>query len=382
MAAPVVSRQDVLRFRLRRHQLDREPGSASGPGDVDLLDVGVQDTGTDGAPWALAVRGLPSLDPKELALAWTLRGAPHAYRRSDLGAVAVATAPLSEADAAKRVFDASKPLKAAGIPVLDALRVVASRLREIVAKPTVKGAVSGRLTELVDEPYLRYCRPCATTHVYEMPFRLAALQAGLELDPDTSPPVLRRVAGLRPPLYQHLAGEAEDRVDVVRGYLRFYGPARIGDAATFLDAAAKDVKASWPEDVVEVTVTGDTRDGRPQPRFLLAADLDALAGNGSGDRTMRLIGPYDPYVQLRDRELLVADEARRKDLWRVLGRPGAIVADGDVIGTWRPKASGRRLTVRIDPWKRLSTRDRALVAEQAERLAAHRDVELSAVVED
>lgn len=59
-------------------------------------------------------------------------------------------------------------------------------------------------------------------------------------------------------------------------------------------------------------------------------------------------------------------------MWRILGRPGAIVADGEVVGTWRPRASGRKLTVRIEPWGRLSAGDRALVQEQAGRLAVHR----------
>lgn len=170
-------------------------------------------------------------------------GAPHAYRRPDLAAVAVATAPWSEADAAKRVFDAAKPLRAAGIAVLDGLRVVAGHLRDIVTAPTVKGEVSARLTEMVDEPYLRFCRPCATTHVYELPFRLAALQAGLELEPGTSPPVHRPVPGTRPLLYRHLAAEADPRFDAIRNHLRFYGPARAGDVAGFLDAPLKEVRA-------------------------------------------------------------------------------------------------------------------------------------------
>lgn len=381
MAPPTVTRREVLRFRLRQHQLDGNRSAASGAADVDLLDYGVQDTGTDGASWALAVRGLPTLDPKEVALAWTLRGAPHAYRRAELAAVAVAVAPYSEADAARRIFDAAQPLKAAGIPVLEALRVVAGHLRDIAERPTVKGEASGRLTELLDEPFLRYCRPCATTHVHEMPFRLAALQAGLELEPGTSPPVLRRIPRLRPLLFGRLASEADARVDVIRGYLRFYGPARIGDAATFIDGAQKDIKAAWPEDVVEVAVSDDPRDGRPRPRFLLTSDLGPLTGGASSERTVRLLGPYDPYLQLRDRELLVTDEARRKDLWRVLGRPGAVLADGDVIGTWRPKASGSKLTVRVEPWTSWSARDRKLVEEQAERLAAHRGVTLAGISE-
>ena len=104
--------------------------------------------------------------------------------------------------------------------------MVADHLREIVKNPMVKGDVSSRLTELVDEPYLRYCRPCRATHVYEMPFRLAALQAGLELEPGTSPPVLRRIPRLRRPGYAHLATEADRAFDVIRNHLRFYGPAR------------------------------------------------------------------------------------------------------------------------------------------------------------
>ncbi len=384
MAAPSVVRQDVLGFRVRRHQLDRPPGSVARAVDVGLLDFGVQDTGPDGAAWALAVRGVADTRADGLVMAWTLRGAPQVYRRSEVAAVAVATAPLSEADAAKRIFDASKPLKVAGIPVLEALRVVGRHLQEIVSKPTVKGEVSGRLTELVDEPYLRFCRPCDATHVYEMPFRLAALQAGLELEPGTSPPVLRRIPGMRPPIYSRLAGEADARFDVVRSYLRFYGPARVKDVAVFLDAAAKDVKAHWPADAVEVVVSDATAVGRPEKRFLLADDVDALTGAGADRtaRTVRLVGPYDPYLQLRDRDLLVGDEARRKELWPVLGRPGAIVVDGEVVGTWRPRTSAKRLTVRIQPWAPLKLRDRAGVEEQAGLLAVHRGVDLAGLAEE
>jgi len=171
---------------------------------------------------------------------------------------------------------------------------------------------------------------------------------------------------------------------VIRNHLRFYGPARVHDVAAFLDAPVKDVRAHWPADAVEVAVTDVPPAPRPEPRFVLADDLDALseAGSDGRARTVQLVGPYDPYLQLRDRELLVAEPARRKDLWPVLGRPGAIVADGEVVGTWRPRASGQKLTVRIERWDPLRARDRALVDEQAERLAAHRGVALVGITDD
>ena len=379
----IVGVADVRSFRFRRHQLDREPADAGAERDAELLDYGVQDTGPDGAAWALAIRGAgPPLE--DLVYAWTIRGAPHAYRRADVAAVAVATAPLSEADAGKRIFDANKPLKAAGIPALEALRTIAGHQRKIVRSPTAKGDVSTRLTEVVDQPYLRSCRPCNAIHVYENPFRMAALQAGLELQPGTSPPVLHRIAGLKPPMYRRLGDQAEPRFDVVRNYLRFYGPARIRDAAEFLDAPQADVERAWPADSIEVRVKGEAvPSGRAQRRFILAEDADALTGDAApAAAALRLLGPYDPYLQLRDRPLLVPDPERRKALWPVIGRPGAVVADGDVLALWRPRSSGQRLRLAIESWTRLTKPVRTALEQQAERLAADRGVTLAGLAFD
>ena len=207
------------------------------------------------AMWALAVRGVDvsALSDKDLVMLWTVRGAPHLYRRADVGKVAAAVEPFSDADAGKRIYDASKPLKAAGIDNLAALDDVAAHMRAIVTKPTVKGEVSGRLAKVMPEPYLRFCRVCDATHLYEMPFRLAAVRAGLELQPDTSPPVLQRIAGFKK------AAAAGDRFDLIRNYLRLLGPATPKHVAEYLDAPLKDVKGRWPEDVVEVKVGREVR---------------------------------------------------------------------------------------------------------------------------
>jgi hypothetical protein len=376
MASPSVTRRDLLLLRFRRQQLDRPPGTIRSR-LPDIVDYGVQDTGPDGAAWALAIRGAPGrLD--DVVLAWTLRGAPHAYRRDDLADVAIATAPYDEADASKRVFDASKPLRDARIPVLDAMRTMAEHQRRIAAKPTVKGEVSRRLAEQLDDPYLRWCRVCEATHPYEQMFRLPALQGGLVLDWDTSPPVMRRRSGVKPNLLRTLAGEAKSRFDVIRNHLRFYPGARQRDVAEFVDAPIKVVKAHWPADAVEVRVKGDETTGKAEPRFVLDRDVDHL--RPEDDRSvLRVLGPFDPYLQLRDRELLVADEGRRKDVWRTIGRPGAIVIDGEIVGTWRPKTAAGRLTVRAELWRRLPRTMSGELDEQAERLATHRRVSLAAV---
>jgi hypothetical protein len=358
-----VTRQQVLGFRVRAQQLDRESG---GLADTSVLDLGVQDSGPDGARWALSVRGVDvsALSGRELAKVWTARGAPHVYRRTDLASIAAAVEPFSDADAGKRIYDAAKALKAAGISNLAGLDAVAAAMRSVVTEPLSKGEVSTKVTALMTPPYLRFCRGCNATHLFEMPFRLAALRAGLELEANTSPPVLRRL-----PRFKR-AAESSRAHDVVRAYLRLLGPATPKHVADYLDAPVKDVKTRWPSDTIEISVDGEQR-------WLLADDEQALAGGRA--RSTRLLGPFDLFLQARDRSLLVADPVHAKALWPVLGRPGAVLVDGEIAGMWRPRKSGRNFKVHLDLWAKASPALRNAVGEQAERLAAFRQVSLSGI---
>ncbi len=353
----------MLSFRVAAQQLDRDTGTLD---DTAVLDIGVQDTGPDGGLWALALRGTQPSDGVvgQLATVWSLRGAPHLYRRTDLASVAAAVQPFSEADAAKRIFDAAGPLKAAGIACLDALDTVAARMRAIVTEPMVKGEVSTALSTALDEPYLRYCRPCAATHCYEQPFRLGALRGGLQLQAGTSPPVLERVPG------HEVSRFPEPHHDVVRACLRLLGPLTAKQVASYLDAPVKDVQARWPPDAEPVDVEG-------QRRWVLAADLQAL--READAVTTRLLGPFDLFLQARDRNLLVPDAAAAKALWPVLGRPGAVLLGREVVGLWRPRKAANRLDVAVTLWRPLRRQEQAAVSEQAERLAAFRGVRLGAV---
>jgi Winged helix DNA-binding domain len=347
-----VPRADVMRFRVRAQELDRQDGRS----EAAVLDLGVQDTGPDGAAWALTIRGA-AIPSDELVLAWTLRGAPHLYRRREVAAVAAATAPWSEADAAKRIFDAARPLKAAGIPVLEALDVIAGEMRDIAAEPVPKGEMSTQLTRRLEAPYLRDCRPCRTVHAYEQPFRLSALRAGLELEPGTSPPVLRRIPRWRGP-----DASVPAHLDPVRGVLRLFGPATPKLVAGFIDTPVREVSARWPEDVTSVEVDGVRLE-------VLAEDAAALSG-ATATGVVRLLGPFDLFLQGRDRELAVSDPAARKDLWRTLGRPGAVLARDELVGSWRPRASGKKLRLAVSIW---DGGDRpAGLDDEAERLAAFR----------
>jgi Winged helix DNA-binding domain len=365
------TRAQVLGFRIRAQQLDREVGAVT---DTAVLDIGVQDTGPDGGLWALAVRGAPVAEltgqelARELVTLWTVRGAPHLYRRADLTSVAAAVEPFSDTDAGRRIYDAARPLKAAGITNFDALDTVAAAMRSVVTAPMSKGAVSGRVAALLDSPYLRFCRSCDATHLYEMPFRLAALRAGLELRPGTSPPVLERIADFAPG--DSPGDTVPERFEVIRAYLRLLGPATPKDVAGYLDAPVREVRDRWPADAVEVPV-GGTR------AWVLSANADLLL-DGPPAAT-RLLGPFDLFLQARDRSLLVPDPVRAKALWPVLGRPGAVLHDGEIVGTWRPRKTGSTLRVSVEPWARPSAALLDAITAQAERLATHRRVRLAGV---
>ncbi|HET6694366.1 MAG TPA: crosslink repair DNA glycosylase YcaQ family protein, partial [Pedococcus sp.] len=114
-----------------------------------------------------------------------------------------------------------------------------------------------------------------------------------------------------------------------------------------------------------------------EERWVLSDDLRQL--RGADAETARLLGPYDLFLQARDRGLLVDDPGRAKALWPVLGRPGAVLLGRELAGLWRPRRSGSRLNLAVTPWRRLSAADRRAVTEQAERLAAFRGLRLGAV---
>jgi hypothetical protein len=117
------------------------------------------------------------------------------------------------------------------------------------------------------------------------------------------------------------------------GYLTLHGPATQPDAAGFLGTTGPNVRAVWPDGLAEVTV-----DGR---KTLVPEPLVDDVAEAPPARGVHLLPPWDPYLQMRDRTLLVPDERLRKALWPVLAWPGAVAVDGEVAGTWRAKQAGK-----------------------------------------
>jgi hypothetical protein len=139
--------------------------------------------------------------------------------------------------------------------------------------------------------------------------------------------------------------------------------------AKFLGTTTAQVRKAWPAELAEVSVAGTAM-------WLPPEELGALRA-AAKPALVRLLLPSDPYLQIRNRDLLLPDAKRQKELWRVLATPGALLVDGEIAGTWRAKLAGRgRLQVTVTPFDKLTAAAGKAVETEAGHVAAARDVEV------
>lgn len=170
-----VDRSRALAYRLAEHGLTDE--TAGAPGSVDL---GLQDTPPGAATvGALARRWSPPAD--STAVIWSVRGAPHLHRRSDLAALAAALWPLSDADAAARMR--SSQLAAVAPRGIEAFELAARAMRETVTGPMTKGEVSRAVSDALPPEFSHHCASCAAVHVSGQLFQQVGIFAGVRLLP-------------------------------------------------------------------------------------------------------------------------------------------------------------------------------------------------------
>lgn len=357
------SRRQVLAYRVAAQGLHRDASSVDALG---VLGIGVQEAMGHPAAVAFAARlpesaSRPVVGPgHRLALAWTLRGAPHVHRRSDLDRVARALWPLSEQDAAGRLNETGPSVARAGIPALEQFTIAVDAMRSVVTSPTAKGTASTAVTKRIPAVMWRDCRACKAQHISDSAMRAAAPAAGLEIEPGTAPPVLLPRRGAKLPTGPDPAAVRALAVD----YLRYLGPAGVGEVAGYLEARRADVQKVWPAGLAEVSVDG-------RAAWLPADVVDSVAAAPEPE-LVRLLGPFDPYLQARDRDLIVPDRSAHKQLWPVLGRPGVLFVDGEVVGTWRTKAAGAKLTITVESFAPLPGSVWRQVDDEAARVAEAR----------
>jgi hypothetical protein len=324
-----LTRQQVLLHRIHQHELDRRVSDAA---ELAVFSLGVQDNTSGSALLSLAARlDAPSTD--DFTVTWSVRGAPHLHRAGELKAFARALWPWSDADARAR---ASRPKVD---DMVAALRHIATAMRSIVTKPMTKGDLSTALTPLAPKQTIEPCRSCQTEHVSDPIFRLGALPAGLRIIPGEKTVTFERIHGW-PVVPRKTAGFDE----LIHRYLTLHGPAGPSEVAGYFGTTTREVKKQWPsEGLVEVSVEGH--------KAWLPEDVEIADAEPPH---VRLLPPTDPYLQARDRDLLLPDKAAQKDIFRILGRRGAVLVDGEIAGSWQGRVvSGKRFEVTATPYRPL-----------------------------
>lgn len=154
----------------------------------------------------------------------------------------------------------------------------------------------------------------------------------------------------------------ESRAELIRRYLRCYGPSTRADFGAWLGVQTGDVDPWWSlidDELTQVEFGGTS--------WILTADLDGFR-SATMPTGVRMLPPRDPYTQLRDRETIV-DKVYHRDVWKTVGDPGAILVDGEVVGTWRPRKSGRKLHVEFKTFDELTGNHQEALAAEAGRIA-------------
>jgi len=152
------------------------------------------------------------------------------------------------------------------------------------------------------------------------------------------------------------------RLELARRYLHIFGPATAEAFAEWAGisplrgVAAFDELRRWLTPVR--TLVGDS--------WILASDEPTMRAAPLPAASARLLPSGDTYflLQGRDRDLLVPDASFRRALWTTRVWPGAVLADGEIVGTWRRTLG----TVTIQGWRRLTRAVRDAVAAEAASL--------------
>jgi hypothetical protein len=152
------------------------------------------------------------------------------------------------------------------------------------------------------------------------------------------------------------------RLELARRYLHIFGPTTGEAFAEWAGINAQRGVAAF--DALRRSLTpartpiGDS--------WILASDEPALRAASGPPASARLLPSGDTYflLQGRDRELLVPNASFRRALWTSRVWPGAVLVDGETVGTWRRSLG----TVTIQAWGRLTRTARDAVAAEAASL--------------
>jgi DNA glycosylase AlkZ-like len=210
-----------------------------------------------------------------------------------------------------------------------------------------------RLRDLLDGERMSYAEAGRALGVHPNQLRYAA---------PTGTILMRWEGARRPEIWTVPAPDVdpeEARLELARRYLHVFGPSTPDSFRRWAGIGRRNGPAAF--DALELELTAvRTPIGEA---WILSADEPAFLADAAAPAPARLLPSGDAYYLLHgaDRELLVPDAGRRDALWTSRVWPGAVLVDGEVVGTWR--RAHEQMTVAT--WHRLSGAQRDAVEGEA-----------------
>lgn len=384
-----LEREKVVAFRLASHHLDVRLDAE------ELLAAaarcGIQDSPPGSALLAFHARveGVTAdaveaaLQERSMLKTWSMRGAPYYVPVADAEIFTTGVLPVTEDARRHFVQGVGEAVDRLGLTVTEAVDIVTPATHDVLSgrklaidelgaevAERVEPELSAQQRRVWNEegPYGKG-QPIGEAVVHFC-VRLLTLQRTVCFAPragNKAPFVLTEEWFDDPP---ESAEPETSRAELLRRYLRSYGPSDRAGFAVWLGVRVGDIDPWWSQledELVEVDFDGTA--------WILAVDLDTLRA-AKMPTGVRMLPPRDPYTQLRDRETIVGS-AHHRQVWRAAGAPGAVLADGEIIGTWRGRKRGRKLHIEVEVFQTftpLSSEQREALVAEAESLAPLRDV--------
>jgi hypothetical protein len=316
-----LTRSQILAFRRRATALDerlprgrRALRRAAWAGLQDsmpraaLLSIHARMAGTEPASWE---------DPS-LIQVWGPRFSTYVVAKRDLAVFTVGRLP-----------DEGGPLKRA--------RDIAARLGAALAGRRMTQGAAARAMGVKHANLLRYAAPTGTVVIY--------------WDGARQPDIWNVPA---PEMDPH-----EARLELARRYLQVFGPATP-------EAFARWAGIGPPSGIDTFETLGKSLTQVRTPigeAWILSRDEPLFRAAPGPAAPARLLPSGDTWFLLQgaDRELLVSSESQRRALWTSRVWPGALLVEGETVGTWRRPGH----VLMIQPWRRLSRAQRDAIEAEA-----------------
>jgi hypothetical protein len=377
-----VSKGDVVAFRLRAHHLTERLGE-SGLSDAAGR-CGIQNSPPGSALLALhaRVRNLRQEfladaigEEKSLLQTWCMRGSPFYFPVPDAPVFTTGVLPPTEQAMRHLVPGGEQAVQKLGMSLTEAVALAGAEIGAVLSGRRLAindlGAQTAARIALrlpprqhriweEDGPYAPG-QPLGEGVVHFC-VRILSLQRVVCLAPragNKTPFVLvdEWLGHPIPDLDPDIA-----RAELLRRYLRSYGPSTRAAFAAWVGIHASDTDPWWRllEDELTQVEFGGTS-------WILTKDLDALRSTPAPEG-VRLLPPHDPYTQMGDRETIVEKKYHR-EVWKTAGDPGTVLAGGKITGTWRPRKNGRRLAITVKTFDSLPDRERKPLEAEAGQVA-------------